>query len=86
MGKLQTIRVLADEPQEVFRSGATGEILYYSAHWEEIRQLTNKKAREQGTWPIDVRCAGYALDLLGIPNHHSEAEPDEKGNWIVYWR
>lgn len=86
MEKLKTIRFLLDDFGEMFKSGMTGEPLYFSAHWEEIRELTNKEARRNGTWPIDVRSAGYALDLLGISNRYSEAEVDENGNWIVYWR
>ncbi len=75
-----------DDFGELFKSGMTGEPLYFSAHWEEILALTDKEARRKGVWPIDIRCAGYALDLLGICNKYSEAEVDEKGNWIVYWR
>jgi hypothetical protein len=39
-------------------------------------------------WPTveDIRSAGFALDVLGIPNKHSEAGMDALGNWIVYWR
>lgn len=86
MGKLTTLRFLMDDFGELFKSGATGEPLYFSAHWEEITRLAARKARERGVWPIDVRSAGYALDLIGILNRYSEAELDEKGNWIVYWR
>ena len=87
MVKLKTLRLLEDEWGVVFRSGMGGESLYYRAHWEEIRSKAGKVARRVGLSPyIDIRCAGHALDLLGLPNHYSEADVDEKGNWIVYWR
>ena len=87
MYQLKTLRVLEDELGEVLKSGASGKSLYYSAHWEEILGQAIKVAKEQDLWePNDVRLANYALDLLGIPNHYSEADQDEKGNWIIYWR
>jgi hypothetical protein len=87
MPKLKTLRVLEDELGTVLKSGMSGESLYYSARWEEIRSKAGRVARLQGLDPrIDVRCASYALTLLGVPNHYSEADADEKGNWIVYWR
>lgn len=87
MKKLQTLKVLEDELGEVLKSGTSRESLYYSAHWKEIFERAAKVAKEQGRWePNDVRLAYYALDLLGIPNRYSEADQDDEGNWIVYWR
>lgn len=87
MEKLQTLKVLEDELGEVLKSGACGESLYYSAHWEEILERATRMAKEQGRWePNDVRQANCALDLIGIPNHYSEADQDDEGNWIIYWR
>lgn len=87
MSELKTLRVLEDKLGTVLKSGMTGESLYYSAHWEEIRSKAGKVAKSRALDPhIDVRCAGYALSLLEVPNHYSEADVDEKGNWIVYWR
>ena len=87
MEKLQTLKVPEDELGEVLKSGTSRVSLYYSAHWEEIRERATRVAKEQDRWePNDVRLANYALDLLGIPNHYSEADQDDEGNWIVYWR
>ena len=81
------MRVLEDELGEVLRSGMNGESLYYSANWREIERCAARWARRcHRLEPSDVRVANYALDLLGIPNHYTEADQDEKGNWIVYWR
>ena len=73
----------------ILKSGSTGESLYYSVSWEELRDEANRVLAEHlksDSFLGDVRYAGYALDVLGIPNRHSEADQDEKGNWIVYWR
>ncbi len=81
------MRVLEDELGEVLKSSMSGESLYYCAHWREIEQRAAWRARKSNQLePNDVRAANYALDLLGIPNHYTEADQDEKGNWIVYWR
>jgi len=70
----------------VFRSGFSKEPLFYSARWNEIQDLAWKEARRQNlAKPDDIRGAHYALDILGIPNQHSEADQDEKGTWFVYW-
>jgi hypothetical protein len=86
--KIKTLRSLVSElGGEVPISGMTREVLFYSARWDEIQRLAAIEARRQYLEaPSDVRCAGYALDILGVPNEHSEADQDEKGNWIVYWR
>lgn len=87
MAKLKTLRILEDKLGEVPKSGLSGQSLYYSASWEEIRKLSWKAAQAQyREAPEDVREAGYALDLLGIPYESTEAELDDQGNWIVYWR
>jgi hypothetical protein len=87
MQKLQTLKVLEDELGEVLKSRMSGESLYYSVHWEEIQTHAGAVARKNHVIePGDVRVAGYALDLLGFPNHYSEADQDEKGNRIIYWR
>jgi len=87
MSLFKTLKVLEDELGEVLKSGSTGESLYYSIHWEELVEDANKVLEGQDETPIgDVRSAGYALDILGIPNHYTEADEDENGNWIVYWR
>jgi hypothetical protein len=87
MEKLKTLRVLEDELGAVLKSGMSGESLYYSAHWEEIREQAGRIAQEQDLEePNDVRVANYALDILGIPHHQVEADQDEKGAWVVYWR
>ena len=87
MDKLKTLRVLEDDFGESLKSGMSGESLYYSAHWEEIAIRACQVAHEQQlAKPDDVRAANYALDLLGIPNHVTEADQDSKGNWIIYWR
>ena len=81
------MRVLEDELGEVLKSGMSGESLYYCAHWEEIIRRAVRIAKRRHVFPPnDVRLANCALDLLGIPNHYSEAGQDEKGNWIIYWR
>jgi len=87
MSQLKTLTILEDELGEVLKSGETGESLYYSIRWEELRGRANRKLRADH-WPAveDVRSAGFALDTLGIPNEHSEADQDGRGNWIVYWR
>ena len=85
--KLTSLRVLVSELGELFRSGLSGEALYYSAKWEEIRGLAEQAARRQRLVPPDdVRFAGYALDIAGIPREYAEAELDDQGDWIVYWR
>lgn len=86
--KLESFRVLESELGEIAKFGSTNESLYYSANWEEILVLARKEARRQClAFPSeDVRCAGYALDVIGIPNEVSVADLDEKGKWIVYWR
>ncbi len=87
MRKLKTLIVLEDKLGEILKSGLSGESLYYCAEWEEIEERAAREARRQRlSEPHDVRAANYALDLLGIPNHYSEADQDEKGNWTVYWR
>jgi hypothetical protein len=87
MDKLETLTVLEDEFGGIFKSGISGESLYYSAHWEEIREQASRIAGEQHlAAPDDVRVANYALELLGIPNRYTEADQDESGRWIVYWR
>lgn len=88
MQKLKTLRVLEDELGEVQKSSMNGESLYYSAHWEEIqdRAVDAVTRKQHLSKPDDVRVANYALDLLGIPNYYVEADQDEDGNWIVYWR
>jgi hypothetical protein len=87
MTKLKTMRVLEDELGEVLKSAMSGESLYYCAAWEEIERQAAWRARKHHlSPPNDVRAANYALDLLGIPNHYTEADQDEKGTWIVYWR
>lgn len=87
MQKLQTLKVLEEELGEVLKSGVGRESLYYSARWEEILKRATQAAKEQDQWePNDVRLANYALDLIGVPNHYSEADQDDEGNWIIYWR
>lgn len=87
MQKLSTLRVLEDESGEILKSGLTGESLYYAADWEELRDIASVIAKENGEpEPDDVRVAYYALDILNIPNHHTETDQDEHGNWVVYWR
>ena len=87
MSKIKTLRVLEDELGTVLKSGMSAESLYYSARWEEIQALSARAAKARGgSEPDDVRAANCALDLIGIPNHVVEADQDEKGNWIVYWR
>ena len=79
--------MMQETDADIFRSGFSNQPLYYSARWNEIQERASQEARRQGlARPDDVRCANYALDILGIPNEHSEADQDEKGNWIVYWR
>jgi len=87
MSQLTTLSILENELGEVLESGATGESLYYSVRWEELRGKANRKLRADH-WPTvqDIRAAGFALDILGIPNEHSEVGQDDRGNWIVYWR
>lgn len=85
MAHLKTLKALDGSKGET--TSGTGELILYSAHWNEILILAAQEARRQSSaTPCDVRIAGYALDLLGIPNQHSEAELDESGRWIVYWR
>ncbi len=87
MEKLKTLRMLEEELGEVLHSGMSGEYLYYCAEWEEIRELSVRKARKQhAVEPNDVRAANYALDLLGIPSQYTEADQDETGDWVIYWR
>lgn len=88
MQRLRTLKVLEDEWGEILKSNLTGESLYYSVQWEELRATAIQYARRQGlSHPgDDVRVANEHLILLGIPIHHCEADEDEKGNWIVYWR
>ena len=85
--KLTSLRVLVSELGELCKSSWSGEALYYSAKWEEIRALAEQAAKRQSlTAPDDVRFAGYALDIAGIPREYAEADLDDAGNWIVYWR
>jgi hypothetical protein len=85
--KLTSLRVLVSELGELCKSRWSGEALYYSAKWEEIRGLAEQAARRQKIVPPDdVRFAGYALDIAGIPREYAEAGQDDQGNWIVYWR
>ncbi len=87
MTKLKTMKVLEDKLGQILKSALSGESLYYCAQWEEIERLAAWRARKHHlSEPNDVRAADYALDLLGIPNHYTEADQDEKGQWIVYWR
>ena len=87
MRKIKTLRVLEDELGEVLKSGLSVESLYYSARWDEIQGLAEKEARRQDRDPPgDVRCAGFAWAMVSRPNTYTEADEDEKGNWIVYWR
>lgn len=87
MDKLKTLRVLENELGTVLKSGLSDESFYYSAEWDEIRWLARRAARVfHHEVPTDVRAAHYALDLLGIPNHCVEADQDERGAWMVYWR
>jgi len=85
---IRSLQVMMEDcDAEIFRSGFSGQPLYYSARWDEIQEMAWKEARRRGmARPDDVRCANYALDILGLPNEHCEADQDEKGNWIVYWR
>ena len=87
MSQFKTLTILEEELGEVLKSGETGESYYYSVRWEELRERANRKLRAE-RWPTieDIRSAGFALDVLGIPNKHSEAGMDALGNWIVYWR
>ena len=85
--KLRSLRVLASELGELCRSGWSGEALYYSAKWDEVRALAKEAAtRQRLAAPDDVRFAGYALDISGIPREYSEVDQDDQGDWIVYWR
>ena len=87
MSKLETMRVLEDEMGQIVKSAQSGESLYYRARWDEIKRRSAFQARKHHlSPPNDVREADYALDLLGIPNHYTEADQDEKGCWFVYWR
>jgi hypothetical protein len=86
MYKLKTLRVLEDELGGFLASGLNGA-LYYSASWNEVQEQAVQAARRQYLEaPTDVRAANYALDLIGIPNDRVEAEQNERGAWIVYWR
>lgn len=86
--KLKSLRVLETELGWVAKIGMSGEPLYYSANWEEVWEWAEKEARRQclARPSEDVRCADYALDVIGISNEVSIADQDEKGNWIIYWR
>ena len=85
--KLRSLRVLVSELGELCKSSWSGEALYYSAKWEEIRALAKEAAeRHRLVPPDDVRFAGYALDISGIPREYSEVDQDDQGDWIVYWR
>ena len=87
MKTLHTFRLLEEELGSVLQSGTTGESLYYAMEWDELCEKAGQAAREQGGFgPNDVRVAGYALDLLGIPNQYVEADQAEDGAWMVYWR
>jgi hypothetical protein len=87
MTKLKTMKVIEDKLGQILKSALSGESLYYCAHWEEIERQAAWRARKHHlAEPNDVRAADYALDLLGIPNHYTEADQNKKGQWVVYWR
>lgn len=87
MQKLLTLEVLEDALGYIPKSALSNESLYYRAFWTEIQPRAASIARKHNlNEPDDVRVADYALELLGIPNHYTEADTDGKGNWLVYWR
>jgi hypothetical protein len=87
MFQLKTFTVLEEKRGEIVKSGLSGESLYYAVSWEELEEAAGRAAHEkEARPPNDVRAAGYALDLLGIPNQYVEADQDEAGDWVIYWR
>lgn len=84
---IESLKILEDKFGEVMRSNMTGESVYYSARWEEIRDKAGVRAKQIGyPEPGDIRAADYALDLIGFPYHSLEADTDEAGEWFIYWR
>jgi hypothetical protein len=87
MQKIKTLEWLEELSGESFKSGWSGESLYYRARWDEICGKAGREARRQRLCPPrDVRAASYALDILGIPYQYTEADQDDRGRWFIYWR
>ena len=88
--ELQTLRFRADEKEieRYLESEFPEEDIYYSASWDEIRELAHREAQRQNLAEpgADVQRANYALSLLGIPHQDTEAQQDAQGNWYIYWR
>lgn len=87
------IKDLIEEFGEPIKSGMSGELLIYSAKFEDLlndaveRKLITQD--EANNW--DVRCSNNLLSVLNIPHTITEAdeqldEKEDNYNWHVYWR
>jgi len=87
MSNFKTLLLLEDQFGGNFKSGITGDSLYYSLEWQELQKVASRIAnRKSWSQPKDVREADYALDLIGIPHQAVEADQDQTGAWIICWR
>lgn len=86
------INDLIEEFGEPLKSGMSGELLIYSAKFEDLlNDAVEKKliTRENANnW--DVRCSHNLLNVINIPHKIVEADEQQGNNddyeWYVYWR
>jgi len=90
--KYEFITDFIAENGEALKSGMSGEMLIYSAKFEDLLDEAVKQKLitrdEANNW--DVRVSNNLLNVLNIPNSIVEADEQEgkKGeyDWVVYWR
>lgn len=87
------IKDLTLEFGEPIKSGISGELLFYSAKFDDLlddavnREIITRE--DANNW--DVRCSHNLLNAMNIPHGVVEAdeqqsENDEDYEWHVYWK
>lgn len=92
LNNLDFVKSFIEEFGEPLKSGMSGNLLYYSAKFEDLLDYAIKneliKQDEANNW--DIRCADNLLNIIGISYIFVEADEQENEKnkeyeWFVYW-